>query len=914
MDYAHAHLCEQLLINKNMKAIQIISQDLFDKVRSRFQNLEMGDETGAVTIDPAEARFFDFDFVIEGNDLGRVSISLNDLGSLKVYYSQGITENQDDPVKKYWYSFLKEMRFFAMRRLLRFDTRDIAKTKLDKNDFQHLATTQAPKEEEMNNMNESRWNDKSTKKTSRAVQGRTEVIVRHAKAVDEEYAGSRSQRKNIKAIFIQNADGERFKYPFIHPAGAFAMAQHVDHGGIPHDPAGKAIINMSEEIAQLGEFQRKIHRATLHDDATGITERAIGRLQELKAMVGALGKRHHYESWASNFNEQEILDDSSEMDAVAMEQYKQAFTQTSFQEELTGYFPLLHRIMKEANKVNLEDYVNESDNDADEYWHDSNGRPDPHGAYDAAGHYHPDRNTDESADKKELPWDDKEDKSNFKKPNNPNRTPRDTAKALAQKGLAKAKSPAESIDAFEEWADATEQGKLTDDQIDTLKQALGELPQGANGPELELGPDGQTAWQFFNQLGIEDSDLESKLQDMANVDPETDALEVFKLWADDSYPELSVALGMSGTGEEPAPAPEEQPVAENGYENQPADPEMVRAMAEFLKNCIESVEIGKQEPDSDPEDIRYTTDLPAMQMNLKKLMSGHATEKDLHNALMGYDTEWRETLEEWFREENPELYNYITGGDEYTSETEAGTDPTNTKGEHGKGYGDASRGVDKNPFNPGSLSHGAYRQGQQDYKRSFGENEEMSAPKGAMSKGGVVQEVAKIVKSFYNRDNPDVGPFRGGEGIALDVKKQIAEKFGDEAGEQAAQMAEQFIDKLTKEWEQKHGHVANGHGDDGLARLKELLGNIKGKVESISDVGGHPGKNIMSAEDDQQKSPEKNTDVSDTKAKMDRLKDTKSGPFHNVGKGLKAFVQGKPEPMGENSEVATILRLSGLAK
>ena len=40
-----------------MKAIQIISQDLFDKVRSRFTNLEMGDEAGAITIDPAEARF-----------------------------------------------------------------------------------------------------------------------------------------------------------------------------------------------------------------------------------------------------------------------------------------------------------------------------------------------------------------------------------------------------------------------------------------------------------------------------------------------------------------------------------------------------------------------------------------------------------------------------------------------------------------------------------------------------------------------------------------------------------------------------------------------------------------------------------------------------------------------------------------
>jgi hypothetical protein len=95
--------------------------------------------------------------------------------------------------------------------------------------------------------------------------------------------------------------------------------------------------------------------------------------------------------------------------------------------------------------------------------------------------------------------------------------------------------------------------------------------------------------------------------------------------------------------------------------------------------------------------------------------------------------------------------------------------------------------------------------------------------------GNMVQEVAKIVKSFYNRDNPEVGPFRGGEGIALDVKKQIAEKFGEEAGEQAAQMAEQFMNKLTMEWQQRHGTPVNG--DDGLARLKELVGNIKAKVE-----------------------------------------------------------------------------------
>jgi hypothetical protein len=104
----------------------------------------------------------------------------------------------------------------------------------------------------------------------------------------------------------------------------------------------------------------------------------------------------------------------------------------------------------------------------------------------------------------------------------------------------------------------------------------------------------------------------------------------------------------------------------------------------------------------------------------------------------------------------------------------------------------------------------------------------------------MVQEVAKIVKSFYNRDNPEVGPFRGNEGIVLDVKKSISEMFGEEAGEQAAQLAEKFMQKLTMEWETRHGRPAGNVDDsDGLARLKELVGNIKAKVEEKNPQHSH---------------------------------------------------------------------------
>lgn len=497
-----------------MKAIQIISQDLFDKIRSRFSNLEMGDETGAVTIDPAYARYYDFDFVSEGNNLGRVSISLGDLGSLKVYYSQGITENQDDPAKQEWYSFLKEMRFFAMRRLLRFDTRDIAKTNLDKNDFKHLATTQAPKQEEpdMTTMNESKW-QKNTKKTSRAVKGSTQVIVRHKDDFQETYAGSRSQPKHIKAIFIQNADGERFKYPFIHTEGAFAMAQHVDHGGIPHDPAGKAIIRMSEEIAKLGKFRNTIKTANLHDDALGITDRAIGRLQELKMQVRALGKRHHYESWMETFNESDMIDD--ELDPVTMEEYKSKFTQSSFKEELAGFFPLLHRIMSETNKVNLDDYVKESEEETKYTVHCSQ-----------CG-------------------------NEFK---------RDKEEGYSHCKDHKIKEDA--FDQFEEWANSVEDQTLTPDQLDQLKTNIDN--------ELEnkfLPLDG--AWDWLNgsvnpegQGSDFPDDLQGYLQDIQKNNPEQNGLVALKNWMEKTYSgdqanNMMQTLGIDGMSDDEPKEPEQ---------------------------------------------------------------------------------------------------------------------------------------------------------------------------------------------------------------------------------------------------------------------------------------------------------------------------------------------------------------------
>ena len=338
-----------------MNAIEIISQDLFDKVRSRYSNLEMGDETGNVTSDPREARFFDFDYTIEGNNLGRVSISINERGSLKMFYGQGILENADPISQNMWFDFLREMRNFAKRRLLRFDTRDITKSNLDKTDFQYLASV-GTKED---TMSESKMFGSS--KSSYLPLEKTRLIIRHSKAVDENQRGARS--RNINSIYIENEEGERFKYPFIHKAGALAMQRHVANGGRPYDDCGKAIIKMSEQIAQLAAFKKHVGKHdSMHADANEITERACMKLDGLRNHIGSLSKQHHYDTWKETIAPGS-QDEQAVLDQATMENYKSKFTVSTFAEDLSQYFPLIHSIMKEAGDVDLDEYVGEAHGD-----------------------------------------------------------------------------------------------------------------------------------------------------------------------------------------------------------------------------------------------------------------------------------------------------------------------------------------------------------------------------------------------------------------------------------------------------------------------------------------------------------------------------------------------------------------------
>ena len=343
-----------------MDATNNIATDLFYKIRSRFQGLKLGNETGQITINPEEARFFDFDYMEGETPIGHVSISLAEPNSMKVYFSSGITESMDGNQKDNWYGFLKELRQFSKRRLMAFDTRDITKDNLDKRDYAFLSQHNQPQKQKQDQvvkpvgeqiMSESAMYGSKTMSYQKLMD--TRLIIKHSKTLtDDQQPGART--RNISALFVENQDGERFKYPFIHLAGARAMQRHVANGGLPYDDLGKSIIKMSEEIAQLKSFSNYVVRNDLMNfETNSIVERSMSALETLREQIKALSKQSHYEAYKENFQASEQLEIPEEV----VEDFTEKFTVKNFKEDIKSVFPVLYRLMQEGNTIGYDDIV-----------------------------------------------------------------------------------------------------------------------------------------------------------------------------------------------------------------------------------------------------------------------------------------------------------------------------------------------------------------------------------------------------------------------------------------------------------------------------------------------------------------------------------------------------------------------------
>jgi len=489
-----------------MTGLDSIAKQLFEKIRSRFPKIVMGDENGAPTSDEGQARFYDFDWVVNGENQGAVSISISEAESLKVYYSQNMLENLPEPIENEWYNFLKEMRFFAKKHMMGFDTRDIAKSNLDKRDYQYLANKQ---------VQESTMY--GTTKSSYEELDKTKLIIRHKKEITPEQSGART--RHISSLFIENESGERFKYPFAHLAGARAMARHVANSGVPHDDFGKHIIATSENIAKLTAFKRFVGKKDfMNTTSNDIIEGSNLELDNLRSHLKKLQGQGYYVQSKENFIPVEST--GEELGEDIINDLTNAFTIPQFNEELKDMFPLLHSIHQKRvaeTTVSLDDVLDESEKvifkgkeiDTGKLDYDMEDVSDGIYQLNAPVYY---------TDGSEVPEEEIDDL--YQLPELNDWVYMDYMDNMADQadnyrdmqrdaGFESSNTPENE---FEEWADSVIDEALDKQRIDMLNKMIGK--------SLPVGPDATNAINSLKGI-IEDEGLMNELKSLAESDPES---------------------------------------------------------------------------------------------------------------------------------------------------------------------------------------------------------------------------------------------------------------------------------------------------------------------------------------------------------------------------------------------------------
>ena len=332
-----------------MRSVENISQELFDKIRSRVSSIKLGNEDGAVTTDPSQARFFEFQYKHRDLPIGAVTISLNEEGKLQVYFPNSMVEDADSSTANAWYGFLKELSKFSARNMLNYESHNVTKERLDKKDYQFL--TQRNQDEVMENKLHG------TSQKSFLETGTAKLIIKHKGTVDETKMGARS--RNISAIYIENSEGERFKFANNYLPGARAMARHVSNEGHTRDDRGVHIVEIMQEMQDLKQFVRSVKRDEyVSEDAQEVieaaTDRYYGLKDTLKAVSSAKGYSDYFENWAPGQVEVEEND---------IEDLKSKLTRSVFDDRITDTLPSVSRAMahKQASMEAKKDDEEELD-------------------------------------------------------------------------------------------------------------------------------------------------------------------------------------------------------------------------------------------------------------------------------------------------------------------------------------------------------------------------------------------------------------------------------------------------------------------------------------------------------------------------------------------------------------------------
>ena len=299
------------------------STALYDLLVTRDFDPEILDSSGKAVTDPSQAEMFSFDWKTENKNYGTVVVLLGADQELEVYYGDNLGRSMESADRRDWYQFLEQMKSFATRNLLSFELNNLNRLKYT---MQGMAAIKEGLFEGYYGTRRMSYSDQPK---------RTKLVIRHDRTLGE---GDKRYR-HIESLFVETADGERFRVPSRSLMHGKMLARHVAEGGTPYDAFGQHITEIIAEMATMSRFVRAARGRPFEGEAAAMTESAIRHYQDLKAKAKRMISQRGYREEREQFDPAAFTDSE-----VTVEAIRDMFIENSLDHRIEEALPILARL------------------------------------------------------------------------------------------------------------------------------------------------------------------------------------------------------------------------------------------------------------------------------------------------------------------------------------------------------------------------------------------------------------------------------------------------------------------------------------------------------------------------------------------------------------------------------------------
>jgi hypothetical protein len=317
------------------KNSESLNRSLFDLLHSKGFDPTMLDTSGKEIPTPEEAEVFQFNFVKDGENYGKVTISVDGLHKLVIYFSDDIANSEKEESHgedESWYKVLNQLKRFAQRYQLSFELRNVDNLKHDMAKREYMKKQERISEGYYPMGKKASYND--------AVPN-VKIVLQHTRQIEE----GEQRYRNIAKIFLENSEGERFLAPTIKPGIARVYGRLIAEGDKPHGDRWNHVTSLVEEYQKMGAFVRATRNGQFNESAQRLVNEGVNHYQSLREtlskMTGHRGYNTYFESWTPSLMEEESEETN----------LNELFVQETLDPRIESVMPILSKLQKKVAEM-----------------------------------------------------------------------------------------------------------------------------------------------------------------------------------------------------------------------------------------------------------------------------------------------------------------------------------------------------------------------------------------------------------------------------------------------------------------------------------------------------------------------------------------------------------------------------------